>query len=477
MFEVFSGETYKYRNILGIQIPTHFNSHAHSLDSHLAFLLQRKTFTTKPEGNRVIYSINCPVDFEFSVSFGNLAGRITNNIIDEELESVIYMWVDGDAKNFVLPLYNDYTIVKTGTADGIMNMTISSMDPETWDVVESTEFKNISLQAGKRIISTVDGDEDTEVSDIKLFITDDSGNITGEILKDGTEVAPPITAPSTGVPAKITAFSASAGNKRVTLRWTAPDNGGSPITSYQFRQRTGSKWGAWIDVGLNTSRTVTGLKNGTSYRFEVIAINAIGESEFSDTLTIASGAPASVTNLKATAGNGRVTLKWKAPNNNGSSITRYQYRQRTGTGKWGSWKVLSGSGVSRNVTKLSNGRSYDFQIRAVNKNGSAFESNIVNVTPRKPPAAIKKMKATAGDRQVTLSWTAPNNGGSAITRYQYRQRTGNGKWGKWKNLSGLETTQIITGLKNGTTYRFEVRAVNAAGNAPSSNAATATLRR
>ena len=287
-----------------------------------------------------------------------------------------------------------------------------------------------------------------------------------------TDPLPTITAPAT-----ITNLRATAGTGRVTLNWTAPDDGGSPIIRYEFRQQTGNNWSAWIDIGLVTSRVVTGLKNGTSYRFEIKAVNAVGEGEASGTIALASGAPATITNLKATAGNGRVTLKWKAPNNNGSSITRYQYRQRTVGGSWGSWKVLSGSGVSRTVSKLSNGRNYEFQVRAANKNGNAFESNTVTVTPRKAPAAVKGLKATRGDKQVTLTWKAPNNGGAPITRYQYRQRTGNGSWGKWKNLKGLETTQVITGLKNGAIYRFQVRAVNTAGSAAASNTASATPRK
>lgn len=92
----------------------------------------------------------------------------------------------------------------------------------------------------------------------------------------------------------------------------------------------------------------------------------------------------------------------------------------------------------------------------------------------KPPAAvapssITDLSVTAGDAQVTLNWTAPSNGGSAITGYDYRV-----DGGSWISTGSTATSKVVTGLTNGVEYDFEVRAVNAIGAALTSNVATAT---
>ena len=75
--------------------------------------------------------------------------------------------------------------------------------------------------------------------------------------------------------------------------------------------------------------------------------------------------------------------------------------------------------------------------------------------------------------QVALSWEAPeNDGGFAITDYEYRI---NGRGG-WVSIGSTLTTYTVTGLVNGTTYVFQVRAVNAAGRSLPSNPAEATPR-
>ena len=76
-------------------------------------------------------------------------------------------------------------------------------------------------------------------------------------------------------------------------------------------------------------------------------------------------------------------------------------------------------------------------------------------------------------RQVfaaSARWDAPeSDGGAAITDYEYRIN----RSGPWISIGSTGTTHTATGLVNGTSYVFEVRAVNAAGNSASSNRAEA----
>ncbi|HLI55575.1 MAG TPA: DUF4082 domain-containing protein, partial [Actinomycetota bacterium] len=82
-------------------------------------------------------------------------------------------------------------------------------------------------------------------------------------------------------PSAPTGVSAAAGNAAATVSWTAPANGGSPITSYTVTPYVGTTAQTATTVTGSppaTSTTVTGLTNGTSYTFVVIASNAVGAS-------------------------------------------------------------------------------------------------------------------------------------------------------------------------------------------------------
>lgn len=83
------------------------------------------------------------------------------------------------------------------------------------------------------------------------------------------------------------------------------------------------------------------------------------------------------------------------------------------------------------------------------------------------PAAITDLTAQSNNASVDLAWSAPANGGSAITDYEYRV-----DGGTWTSTGSTATNYTVTGLTNHTSYTFEVRAVNAIGNAATSNVAT-----
>ena len=82
------------------------------------------------------------------------------------------------------------------------------------------------------------------------------------------------------------------------------------------------------------------------------------------------------------------------------------------------------------------------------------------------PSAPPKPTVVAADRQVTLSWEGPaDDGGAPIIRWQYAVKEGDGAylWREVPQSDGATTTYTVTGLTNGTVYRFKVRAVNIMG--------------
>ena len=87
-----------------------------------------------------------------------------------------------------------------------------------------------------------------------------------------------------------------------------------------------------------------------------------------------------------------------------------------------------------------------------------------------PPPAPTGLTATAGNAQVSLSWTAS----TGATSYNVKRATATG--GPYSVVaSGVTgTTYTNTGLTNGTTYFYVASAMNAAGESPNSNEASAT---
>ncbi|MFX3636219.1 MAG: S-layer homology domain-containing protein [Candidatus Pristimantibacillus sp.] len=98
-----------------------------------------------------------------------------------------------------------------------------------------------------------------------------------------------VTREAARLAAAPTNVTASAGNGTATVRFDAPaDSGSYPIDKYVVTSQPGNI----VAEGTTTEIAVTGLTNGTSYRFSVHAVTAAGdgvESELSNTVTPSSG--------------------------------------------------------------------------------------------------------------------------------------------------------------------------------------------
>ena len=82
---------------------------------------------------------------------------------------------------------------------------------------------------------------------------------------------------------------------------------------------------------------------------------------------------------------------------------------------------------------------------------------------RSAPAAPTSLIATAGDGSASIAFTAGADGGSAITKYQYKVGSG-----AWTDAVGTTSPITITGLTNYQTVRIRLRAVSSAGDGAAS---------
>ena len=107
-------------------------------------------------------------------------------------------------------------------------------------------------------------------------------------------------------------------------------------------------------------------------------------------------------------------------------------------------------------TRLTNGQTYRYKMRAVNGQGNSVETAEVSAIPRTVPDA-PTITGTGGENEATVTITAPTNtGGLPILYYQYRV----GSAGTWSDIPGgaTVTSYTITGL-DVSTHTIFVRAV------------------
>ncbi len=71
----------------------------------------------------------------------------------------------------------------------------------------------------------------------------------------------------------------------VRLSWPAPDNGGSPITSYRVFRGTTPNNIAFLATVTTPGYTDNSIMAGTTYYYRVTAVNAVGEGTFCRTVT------------------------------------------------------------------------------------------------------------------------------------------------------------------------------------------------
>ena len=250
-----------------------------------------------------------------------------------------------------------------------------------------------------------------------------------------------------------------------------------------------------------------------TYAFKIRAVDNKGNDDDSDdvngavatTESATAGAPNAPTGLSATPTDDTTTdnvneaetqivLSWTAGADiTGVEVDDHEYRMRVGGtvsyGEWMSTGLASVPTADNPFTVIVKFRSttYYFQVRAVAGSLESDPSNAASGTTADPPsgetidlpAAPTGLRASAGDEQVTLNWSHPNT--DEVKWYRYRQAEGDdASSGEWQQVpgTGATMTHTIMGLKNGTTYSFQVQAVGAGDNNLSdpSNTATATPR-
>jgi uncharacterized protein (TIGR02145 family) len=197
------------------------------------------------------------------------------------------------------------------------------------------------------------------------------------------------------VPNSPTSPVATAGNVQATVAFSVPvANGGTAITGYTVTASPGG----FTKTGTNSPLIVTGLTNGTSYTFTVVANNAAGNSVAStvSNAVTPNSVPNSPTSPVATAGNAQASVAFTVPvANGGTAITGY-----TVTASPGGF-TKTGTTSPLIVTGLTNGISYTFTVVATNTMGNSVASTVSNAVMPLSNATIGSQVWTTTNLDVT----------------------------------------------------------------------------
>ncbi len=278
-------------------------------------------------------------------------------------------------------------------------------------------------------------------------------------------------------PATPTGLAAAAGDESVALSWDDPSD--QLITGYEYQMRwAGVAWQSWTAISgsdaATKSHTITGLSNGTEYRFHVRAINAAG------TGTAAPNAhpwyvaatpqvppdppatpPATPGPVTVTRTDGTVTANWDAVD--GATSYHITYTTNGAT----SWQLAALNHPDNTITinNADNNATYIIAVRARNNAGDSNWRNSpaagphTPTPPATPPATPGPVTVTRTDGTVTANWDAVDG----ATSYHITYTTNGATSWQLAALNHPDNTITINNADNNATYIIAVRARNNAG--------------
>ncbi|MCK4969458.1 MAG: fibronectin type III domain-containing protein, partial [Thermoplasmata archaeon] len=299
----------------------------------------------------------------------------------------------------------------------------------------------------------------------RVNVTDSDSLFSGLVnLEEALEVLPNLAeAPNI--------LSATAGDGLVDLEWRAPHNTGDlPVDG--FRVLRGTSQGDLVviittDAFADTYQD-TGLTNGLTYFYALVAYNDLGDSPWSDILNATPmGVPGVPIDLSVTPGDGDVTVRWSPPVlDGGSPVLGYRVFRGVFDGPLEEIAVVGV--VTEHLDEgLTNGQEYFYSVLAFNDEGDGPQAISLPAIPVGRPGAPTGVLIDVAVMSLTLSWGAPvDTGGTIITGFIIFRGPSEDDLEFLEAMPASTSQYIDDDLTAGERYHYAVAAETIAGEGP-----------
>ncbi|HEY3883029.1 MAG TPA: fibronectin type III domain-containing protein [Trebonia sp.] len=260
-------------------------------------------------------------------------------------------------------------------------------------------------------------------------------NSVGQSKQSGTTTGQP-----NAVPDQVTGLATDVGDGQVTLTWQPARVDGTPVTGYNVEISPPPGGQQQIQsVGVTTSHAFTGLVNGTTYTFTVMAVNAEGNGPWSVGVTaVPFGKPLTMAAPAATGApvpdpttTRAIQVTWAAVQGtaaNGRPVTSYTINEYSSSSSGGPWTQVStstvdGSTTTTSFTVTNDSSWYEYTVTATNLAGASPPSpqSSPAVQAAAPPNAPTNVTATATGQSntISVSFTVPAANAKQIKDVEY----------------------------------------------------------
>jgi hypothetical protein len=265
--------------------------------------------------------------------------------------------------------YHGVRVANDGSGADISN---GNLKVNRNNIATSNTAAGISVAAGT--VGTLDGTCNWWGQTTGPAPAQKEGSVATSPFLRVSNLAAPCPATVPGAPTSV--FAVPYNDHGARVGWIAPANGGAPILGYRIiPYAAGVAQPAIVFNSAATAQFITGLTDGTSYRFTVAARNVVGygppSAKSQAMIAGAPGQPGTPTVTKPASGSLKVTFA--APMSNGAPITSYSVTCASSNG--GVTRTKTGAASPITVTTLSAGKSYVCRVSATNSRGTGPLSN------------------------------------------------------------------------------------------------------
>jgi len=200
----------------------------------------------------------------------------------------------------------------------------------------------------------------------------------------------PLSIVSPTIPGVPTGLTYTTSGTSATISFTPGSTGGSAITNYEYSTNGGTSFTAFSPADSASPVTITGLSNGTTYSVKLRAVNAMGHSAASATLSVVVPAVVPVAPSSLTSNNvgtKSFRISFSPGSTGGSAITNYEYSLNGGSTFTAFSPAVTSSPVT--ISGLSNGTTYSVILKAVNAVGVGASSAALSVTTAKIEGSLQ----------------------------------------------------------------------------------------